>query len=190
MRRARIRAGFTLIELLVSLGIASLLLSLALPAIESSRESARRAQCVNHLKQLGLVITNFEATHGRFPGVVGYSKEETVVLSGIPIVVKTPWPFSVQYQLLPHLELSDLYRKIDRTEVGPQGLNPPQSATNQFAFSISIPVFACPSDSVTRGGCSYRFCHGNSGNSGSTSVWDPAEVHNTNLAGWTSCRST
>ncbi len=180
------RTGFTLIELLVSLGIASLVLSMALPAIESSRESARRAQCANHLKQLGLAAANFEATHGHFPGVGGYSSETTMMLAGVPTVVRTPLPFSTQYFLLPHLEQIDVYRKVDRTEVGPLDLNPPASATNQWALTKAISVFVCPSDSVRKGGCSYRRCNGNSGNSGSRTVWDPTEVHNTNLSGWPS----
>ena len=63
----RRRTGFTLLELLVVIAIIGILLGLILPAVQAARESARRAQCVNHLKQLSLAIYNYEATHGVFP---------------------------------------------------------------------------------------------------------------------------
>lgn len=63
----RTRRGFTLVELLVVIAIIAILVLLLLPALNSARESARRTQCINNIRQLGIAIVNFEGTHGQFP---------------------------------------------------------------------------------------------------------------------------
>jgi prepilin-type N-terminal cleavage/methylation domain-containing protein/prepilin-type processing-associated H-X9-DG protein len=100
------RNGVTLVELLVVLGIIGILAALIIPAIQVARESARVTACQSNLKQIGLAMQQFEATHKRFPeGGWGY---QWVGYSDIGGLIGQPgaWPFS----LLPYIEQNALYK--------------------------------------------------------------------------------
>lgn len=96
-RFRRSRQGFTLIELLVVIAIIAVLIALLLPAVQQAREAARRSQCQNNLKQLGLALHNFHGTYGTFP--VGTTDDDTNSYS---------WGFYI----LPYTEQSAIYEQI------------------------------------------------------------------------------
>jgi prepilin-type N-terminal cleavage/methylation domain-containing protein len=101
MRVSR-RGGFTLIELLVVIAIIAVLIALLLPAVQSAREAARRSQCINNMKQMGLAMHNYHSAVGTFPmgNTIAYSDPG----------VQTSWgTFSAHALLLPYLEQAPLY---------------------------------------------------------------------------------
>jgi prepilin-type N-terminal cleavage/methylation domain-containing protein len=133
LRRPR---GFTLIELLVVIAIISVLVSLLLPAVQQAREAARRTQCKNNLKQLGLALANYESTFTVLP--------MTNAQNYLPNVQG----FSPQARLLPYMEQTNLQDLLDFTQpafTGPYNLLVPNP---QFvsAFATPLPAFLCPSD--------------------------------------------
>ena len=98
--------GFTLVELLVVIAIIGVLVALLLPAVQAAREAARRAQCRNHLKQIGLGALNHESTHGILPGagITGAATGDADRGTG------RGQPGSWVYQLLPYVEQQNLYQ--------------------------------------------------------------------------------
>ena len=141
-RSARI-SGFTLIELLVVIAIIAVLIALLLPAVQAAREAARRSQCVNNLKQLGLAMHNYSSTINCFPpGGLGASTT-TGVSNG--------WGgYSAQAFMLPYLEQTPLYNaaNFNLVCVG-QGGN--GAETNYTVTMTRINAFLCPSSPLYAG---------------------------------------
>jgi prepilin-type N-terminal cleavage/methylation domain-containing protein len=127
------RTAFTLIELLVVIAIIAILVSLLLPAVQQAREAARRTQCRNNLKQLGLALHNYASTHTVFPA--------SCFIDGNRI--SQPW--SAHAQLLPFLEGGNQYARINFSlgyhDAGNKSNFPPNGIAAQ-----KVPVFLCPSD--------------------------------------------
>ena len=138
-QNGRLQKGFTLVELLVVIAIIGVLVALLLPAVQAARESARRTQCLNQLKQMGLACHNFEDTHKTFPSG-GTSYWPTVVVrGGVPVgpdEQQIGWPF----QILPFLEQNAIYQIPQRD---PDGMIPAEVA--RYVGGIAVPIYFCPS---------------------------------------------
>ena len=116
--------GFTLIELLVVIAIIAVLIALLLPAVQSAREAARRIQCVNNLKQIGLACHNYHESKGSLPGAdMAFNITELSAIS----------------MLLPHLEQGPIYNSINFA------FNY-QDPNNTTVMNTVISQFVCPSD--------------------------------------------
>ena len=129
---SRRRRGFTLIELLVVIAIISVLIALLLPAVQQAREAARRSQCINNQKQLGLALHNYHDTFNVFPpGWIG--------VQGRIAHMEGPSGFAWASHLLPNLDQGSLYNQINfKVSL----LDP----SNDIARKTVLGVFRCPSD--------------------------------------------
>jgi prepilin-type processing-associated H-X9-DG protein/prepilin-type N-terminal cleavage/methylation domain-containing protein len=150
--------AFTLLELLLVVGIISVLIALLLPAIQSAREQARRAQCINNLLQLGIAMGNYASTHSVLPPGVVNNKGPIV---NQPVGYHHGWTV----QILPFIDQDNVYRRFDLEE----SIYAP---TNETAQSVVISTFLCPSSpwgwgrsglmrsgSGRGGSISYAGCH-------------------------------
>ena len=159
------RSAFTLIELLVVIAIIAVLVALLLPAVQQAREAARRSQCKNNLKQLGLALHNYHDTFNTMPpGAINPGIQATAATSVTNVALpwtlncavacrNTPWTLMI----LPQLDQGPLYNQLNfnlpmgpaqRSGTGPQIANPVGGVNNDVAFASSgnMSVFRCPSD--------------------------------------------
>ena len=130
----RRRRGFTLIELLVVIAIIAVLVALLLPAVQQAREAARRTQCKNNLKQIGLALHGYHDTHDRLPISQGMALNS----SGVNFLQRT-WGRSI----LPFIEQAPLYSKWDWTRGHASG-------TNRSLTATPIAIFKCPSSPASQ----------------------------------------
>lgn len=125
------RVGFTLVELLVVIAIIGVLVALLLPAVQMAREAARRTQCLNNMRQVGIGLHMFHDVNGYMPeGWTGPTAEEA-----------PGWGWAAQ--ILPYLEQNTLYERIDRNRAIADPFHDP---VRQFV----VPTFICPSDAFDK----------------------------------------
>ncbi len=124
-RRADQR-GFTLIELLVVIAIIAILVALLLPAVQQAREAARRTQCKNHLKQIGLAFHNYHQMFGVFPD--GGTDTGSGYPCGACCNANNRGEWNWMYQIMPHIELTNLYNEPNDTKI----------------YQTAVPTYYCP----------------------------------------------
>ena len=131
MMKSTRQRGFTLIELLVVIAIIALLIALLLPAVQAAREAARRLQCTNNLKQLGLALHNYETAVGALPMTMSLSG------TGNTVFYDTGW--SAQARLLPYMEGNPLFNAANISVFK-------EDPANSTVIMLTVYPFICPSE--------------------------------------------
>ena len=148
MNMVKRRRGFTLIELLVVIAIIAILVSLLLPAVQQAREAARRTQCKNNLKQIGLALHNYEGTYGILPHALWGSGP-----GGISALQDDGLGWMVS--ILPYIEQANLYQRINpQGQPGVMGQQAIREAYYGAGVTVIpggetvIPAYICPSSAM------------------------------------------
>jgi len=144
-------SGFTLIELVTVIAVIGVLFAITLPAVQKAREAARRTQCRNNLRQIGLALQAYESSYAVFPSALPGTGDGEVTFAYSYL--------SPHVRLLPHLEMASVHNLVNFSF--PQDLHPfDGSRPNTTAYLHHIPLFLCPSDphdKKTPGGNNYRW---------------------------------
>lgn len=137
---ARRSRGFTLVELLVVIAIIGILIALLLPAVQAAREAARRSQCTNNLKQLGLALHNYHDVHKSFPSAAIYIGDPPVAPETYPSSSfrHAGWGATWVTTILPFFEQQALWDQYDFNL-------PSDDPVNSDVVSTQLPTFSCPS---------------------------------------------
>ena len=168
------RRGFTLIELLVVIAIIAVLIALLLPAVQAAREAARRMQCTNNLKQIGIALHNYHSALNTFPVGFLYPRAGQAA----PGVPPLHYRWGALAQMTPYMEQTSVYNALNFNwplAAGPSGAygaGPFQFfPANSTACAAVVSVFLCPSDGQSKplsdaGPSNYMFCSGDGSNGG------------------------
>ena len=176
------KRGFTLIELLVVIAIISVLVALLLPAVQAAREAARRIQCTNNLKQVGLALHNYHSGWNSFP--VGFLYAYTGVL---PNSSPLQYRWSALAQMAPQLEQANLYNALNFNfpvaHMPTGGPTPfwPYFPANTTVMATQVALFLCPSDGAPAptdgsGPTNYAFCSGDGSGGGDATAANGAFI--------------
>lgn len=140
---AKSRRGFTLIELLVVIAIISVLVALLMPAVQQARESARRTDCKNNLKQMGIAMHSYHEMWKAFPIGALHSRTPSLVYSedrGASFFVA----------LLPHIEQANVYKQLDLGAAGGAGnMENPANPNGAVLNGFKLTMYTCPSSPMT-----------------------------------------
>lgn len=168
MKSGFIRSGFTLVELLVVIAIIGILVGLLLPAVQAAREAARRMQCSNNLKQIGLALHNYESTFRSFPSRSSGTHSGPIHNGGRRAGIIAMLPFLEQDAFFQNIESGD----PTKSPPIPRGGTFPWAAvgtgpTETMMYVQRFPFLKCPSDPATpeqmdagRGINNYALCSG------------------------------
>lgn len=158
-RRHRFNRGFTLIELLVTIAIIGVMVGLLLPAVQSARETARRMQCSNKLKQIGLALHNYHAAFKTFPyGRLKYDRISrgrpfSGVYTNYLVTNNVTWYGNkpVHLSILPYIEQGAIFDLVDMDAASSprMTINGQPAHPNFEAFSKGVGLYVCPSDANT-----------------------------------------